>query len=121
MNKLRKYMFCAKSRPMECLPPTKDALMQHIKRSAYVAGFIWGKSLEVSYTAPSPDEWGWRIDAEGQWRPKWTMLPEMSEKSRELLVRCGCKMGCSSKRCSCLRAGLDCCGLCACEGGSGDI
>ena len=36
-----------------------DALLQHIKRAAYVAGWIWGNAQQPSTTLPSRLDWGW--------------------------------------------------------------
>ena len=33
-------LFC-KGRSIENIPPTKDALLQHVKRATYQAGYVW--------------------------------------------------------------------------------
>ena len=43
------------------LPPSSDGLNRHIQRSAYVSGWIWGASLEMDSSIPSPTEWGWKL------------------------------------------------------------
>ena len=40
VNEARKELFCHKSKSMEKLPPTQDALLQHSKRASYQAG-VW--------------------------------------------------------------------------------
>ena len=41
----REQIFAQSSRTSEYLPPTKAALIEHIKRTTYQAGYIWGQSL----------------------------------------------------------------------------
>ena len=38
VDEARKEFFCQKGKTMERLPPTQDALLQHMKRVAYQAG-----------------------------------------------------------------------------------
>ena len=38
------------------LPPTRDALIQHIHKVAYVSGYIWGTRTEKS-----PLKWTWSL------------------------------------------------------------
>ena len=48
------------SNELRALPPSKDALLQHVLRSAYQAGWDWGNSL-VQRSPPSAELWGWVI------------------------------------------------------------
>ena len=41
VNDGRKELFEHKSRPIEAIPPTADALLQHSKRATYQTGFCW--------------------------------------------------------------------------------
>jgi hypothetical protein len=43
---------------METIPPTRDALMQHVKRACYQAVFIWNQALSSCPSVPTPSEWG---------------------------------------------------------------
>ena len=36
---------------MDALPPSRAALIQHIKRAVYQGGHCWGKMLQVSHPA----------------------------------------------------------------------
>ena len=45
---------------LENIPPTKDALNQHIRRATYQAGYSWGQSLIASPVHPSPAQWCWQ-------------------------------------------------------------
>lgn len=88
--------------------------MQHIKRTAYQAGHVWSQALLALPVVPTPSDWGWVEDSCG-WRPVWMTLPDADSCCLELL-RCGCKTGCLTRRCKCVRSDLKCTSLCACEG-----
>jgi len=119
VNSLRKHLFTKKGKPMEALPPTEAALLQHSKRAAYQSGFCWYRSLQAEQNLPSPGEWGWLAnDDDCKWKPLWTDLPDVAKCTPELL-KCGCKKGCS-KRCKCLKANIRCTALCACDGACRD-
>ena len=114
VNEARKKLFIQRYK-MENIPPTLDALEQHVKRAVYQAGHIWGQSLIGYPEVPSPESWGWeRVTNESSWTPRWTTLPEAS-KACEELVKCMCKKSCSN-RCSCVKASLKCTQLCFCSG-----
>ena len=42
VNKARKQLFTQKGRSIDCIPPTQAALLEHTKRAAYQAGYVWG-------------------------------------------------------------------------------
>lgn len=48
-----------KGREIENIPPTQDALRQHVLRTAYQAGHVWGQALLRAPQLPSPGEFGW--------------------------------------------------------------
>ena len=51
------------------LPPTQGELVQHVKRSVYQAGFVWGQALLPAPRYPSPGDHGWMKDsATGDWK-----------------------------------------------------
>eukprot|EP00794_Sanderia_malayensis_P001903 gene1903-2161_t len=103
-----------KSRPIDVIPQTKDALHQHSLRAAYQAGYVWGQSCEKVQALPDPTFWGWK-KIEGKFSPRWTTIEEVSKVLREL-KHYKCKKGCSSGRCLCKRADLPCTELCRCIG-----
>ena len=115
VNDARKQLFAFGNRKIENIPPSLHALEQHVKRSVYQAGHIWGQSLIGQPQVPSPDLWGWeRISHDSPWTPCWTTLPQAAKGCQELL-KCGCKKACT-KRCKCFKAGLKCTQLCFCSG-----
>ena len=114
-NKARLDLLPTRTR-MDAIPPTSAALLQHVKRAAYMAGHFWGQSLIASPNFPSPSEWAWQHSSRGQWEPVWTLLPEVS-KVCELLLKCSCQpeKGCKG-RCKCVKSHLPCTTLCKCKG-----
>ena len=113
VNKARKKLF-AKTSSVQRIPPTHAALEQHVKRAAFQGGHIWGQALIPHPVFPSPSNWGWVKPDGGLYEPHWTTLQEASKTCYEL-ISCGCKKGCHT-RCKCKKAGLQCTGLCKCEG-----
>jgi len=114
VNEAWKQLFSQKSRSIDGIPPTPAALVEHMKRAAYQAGYLWAQMFVAVPNLPSPSEWGWVQTANGGLEVKWTALPEASHACRELL-RCGCKSGCRNK-CKCVKAVLQCTTLCKCGG-----
>ena len=41
------------------IPPTLAALIQHVRRSTFQGGYIWGQCLIPSPWFPEPKQWGW--------------------------------------------------------------
>ena len=61
VNEAGKELFCQRSKPMDGIPPTQDALLQHSKRAAYQTG-IWAACDQPQQAASSPENWGWTKD-----------------------------------------------------------
>ena len=101
IDEARQLFFTKKGQAMDAIPPTRAALVQHIKRAVYQGGHCWGKMFHVTMDMPPAGDWGW-VDPHKYWSPMWTTLPEASTASREL-IRCGCKKGCTG-RCKCRKA-----------------
>ncbi len=75
VNEARKQLFSQKGKPMDGLPPTEVALLEHIKRVAYQAGYVWAQMLIAVPNLPSPSECMWVQTSNGGWEVKWTTLP----------------------------------------------
>ncbi len=58
VNHAHKQIFAQSSRSFEYLPPTKAALLEHIKRATYQASYVWGQSLVAEQVLSSPGSWG---------------------------------------------------------------
>ena len=110
VNEARRELFCQKNRAMDRLPPTSDALLQHVHRTVYQAG-IWTTSRQTQFVVPSPQDFSW-TKVSGSWVPVWMTIPEVSRSCREL-VKCSCKGDCSV--CKCVKANVDCSSLCKCK------
>ena len=116
VNDARKLMFSHSLRSLDSIPPTKNALFQHIKRALLVAAFIWKQYLSKTPEIPKPSEWGWEWNTRTkEWVPYWTDLSDVSQAC-SLLIHCGCSVACKGN-CNCHQAGLRCSSLCKCEGG----
>ena len=113
VNDARRELFTQGSRPIEKIPPTKGALLQHTKRAVYQAGYICSQALTPSSNLPNPVFWGWSLDANG-WIPFLTNQPDAFSTCYEL-VHCGCLKGCK-KKCKCKSSNLKCTELCKCKG-----
>lgn len=91
------------------LPPTSDAAKFYSMRTYYQVQ-IW-----LGSTSLLPQDWGWNLK-DGQ------LLPIMCEKAPApesilKMVKCACKGGCGSNRCSCRKNGLECSTACVnCKG-----
>ena len=109
VNSCRREHFC-KGRAIDNIPPTKDALYQHVRRAAYISGYVWGNSLIPMMNLQPFEKHGWNADA----TPHWTNLPQASKGLREL-IKCNCKKGCTGN-CKCKRASLPSTELCQCKG-----
>ena len=96
------------------LPPTSAAAKHHSLRVYFqVQQWKGNKSL-------NPEEWGWKVH-EG------TMVPISTDRAPappELLeaIRCKCRTGCSTMRCSCRKNGMDCSMACSeCRGACANV
>ena len=117
VNELRHHLFTKKGKMPDSIPPTSNALLQHIRRAIYQGVLIWSKATEVSLDLPDPRRWGWEKEG-SRVSPRWMTIPEAAKVCTEL-IHCGCKKGCTA-RCKCLRADLACTPLCSCDGDCGN-
>ena len=89
----KRILFAKGGRTAENIPPTLDALKQHIRRSAFQVI----KSRQCLIIDPfssftDPGQWDWQETDSGYF-PVWTTLPEASKACR-ILLKCGCKKYC---------------------------
>ena len=112
LNSLRYTRFCQKVATAKSflqpgsLPPTSSAAAYHSQRVYFQIQQWEGVLLK-------PAEWGWKLSS-GKLLPIKTELPPAHESPLEF-VRCNCKKGCSTQKCTCRKNGLDCspaCGEC---------
>ncbi|KXJ17320.1 hypothetical protein AC249_AIPGENE16297 [Exaiptasia diaphana] len=86
VNRQRQQMFSKKSKTIDSIPPTKAALVQHMRRAIYQGVCVWRQTLVPQPVLPCPSAWGWK--REGTWVPYWTTLLQANEICQEL-IRCG--------------------------------
>jgi len=98
---------------LEGLPPTHEALLQHIRRAAFQGCYVWGNLGVAMQELPPPAQWGWKLE-DKTFHPLWTTLPEAAKFCYEL-IHCKCKTTCRG-HCKCVQASLQCIALCACNG-----
>ena len=67
VNACRKELFASKGRTMENLPPTKDALTQHIKRAVHQAVHIWNQAISRTPIEYNYSDWGWELMNNENW------------------------------------------------------
>lgn len=103
--------FSKKSRNLENLPPTRDALLLHINRAIYQAS-IWFTSHESSTIIPSPVGFGWKMGV-NQLDIIWMTQPEAAKACVEL-IKCTCKREKGCRTCKCAKLSLKCTNLCNC-------
>ena len=111
VNEARFDLFARKQKQYDLIPPTQAALKEHVKRAAYVAGYVWGQALKRKLDVTSPSKWEW-IKKDEQWKIFWPPLPPIAESCWEL-TKCGCTKACTG-RCKCFRYVLTCTGLFSC-------
>ena len=110
---LRWKFFKKNQKESEKLPPTQAALHQAILHAQYQM-MIWNNDIVPNPSLPSPEGYGWTL-IEQHWVPIMTKeLP--APESVIHLVKCKCaKMRCTSNRCRCKAANLNCTDLCECS------
>ena len=114
-NELRYKLFARKGLQNEALPPTKDALIQHLKRAEHQTK-IWLSSLEPNPSIKDPDGHGWTKGDDGILRPV-LMIKDLMRRAFAEMVKCGCKASQCTRRCSCKASELACTVACPCRGG----
>ena len=90
VNDARKYLFAKKERGLGGLPPSRDALEQHVKRAVYQGGYVWGRAIALKPVFPEPTNWGWTLGRKEQLHPQCVMLLAAAVICKEL-IHCGCK------------------------------
>ncbi|KAG0714920.1 hypothetical protein GWK47_013186 [Chionoecetes opilio] len=61
VNEACRELFSQKNRPMEKIPLTQEALLQHTLRAVYQAG-IWATSDQCEQKPPTPEGFGWTLE-----------------------------------------------------------
>ena len=111
INEVRASMF-VKGHTIERLPPTRDALLFHIKRSHYQT-LVWRQAHLQHPVLPPPETMGWKVTDESL-VPELASLPPVPDACEELLS-CACTTGCRTARCKCRRSHYSCVASCKCR------
>ncbi len=107
---VRMRLFCHNTRNAERIPPTSDALDQHVKRSIFQAS-IWITAHNPMAPTQKPIIYGW-MKKKNKLFPIWTTLP-LAKDVFDLDVKCTCTKICLS--CKRKRSNLQCTRLCTCK------
>ena len=110
---LRWHFFCKNLAENDKLPPTLDALKQHVLR-AHIQASVWGQADIAQQEFIDPLLNGYYRDKDEMLKPVTTNSLPAPEAIIEM-VRCQCKKDCSSRRCSCKSNDLTCTELCLCN------
>ncbi|KAJ8051169.1 Histidine--tRNA ligase, cytoplasmic [Holothuria leucospilota] len=87
VNEARKQLLTQGNRHLENIPPTKEALRQHVKRAVFQAGHIWGQFQIANPELPLPSDWGWEKNTDDVWHPFWTGSRNYSPQEMVLAER----------------------------------
>ncbi|KAG1674335.1 hypothetical protein GQR58_015133 [Nymphon striatum] len=83
VNECRKQFFAQRGN-LESIPPTQDALLLYVQRTAYQTG-IWATCRTETPDVPTPDKWGWKILDGYNYQPIWMTIPEAAKVCTELI------------------------------------
>ena len=111
VDECRYQLFKSGKYSNEALPPNGDSLQQHIKRANFQS-LAWNRCLSAQLQLPPAVGNGWSLK-DGQLEIMWMTRPSAPESLLEY-VNCRCQTGCRTKRCTCLKSGLQCTDLCTC-------
>lgn len=115
IHDLRCSMFRKCKTNLDMLPPTKDALVLHIKRAHFQA-LVWNRCLVPQQDLPSPTQFGWEVQND-LLQPTLASKPQISKTRVEVKV-CHCTQKgdkCRTRRCMCVKNELRCTGACGCD------
>ena len=107
---VRMEVFCQKTKDVERIPPTADAVLQHLKRSSYQAS-IWNAAHISEMSVPNPELHGWMVE-DGKLVPIWVTTP-LAKDVFNTEIKCSCTKLCSA--CKCTKAALKCTRMCKCK------
>lgn len=94
------------------LPPTRDALLCHLKRVNYATAVV-KCALQQFPVIPGPNGYGW-ITEGGELKIQWMLRNPVPETLVDFIA-CNCKKTkCCQKSCVCVAHGLKCSDLCNC-------
>ena len=114
-NDVRLHLFLKGAKQPERLPPTQNALIEHIKRAHYQS-HIWYTAMTPQPDVLSPIGNGWYESTDGNILPMLMTQDAVPDIVPELTY-CKCK-SCATRRCSCRQKKLPCTVACECNNGN---
>lgn len=117
LHECRRELFTRelKPRPIDRIPPTRDALEQHVKRSILQSS-IWSQCIRNNIAQLDPSDWGWTISEQtAKYIPVWISIPIVADHCKEL-ISCKCRNKKCTGNCKCFKNRLPCTMLCVCDG-----
>ena len=119
INEVRYKMFCRDKTPdPKQLPPTRDELLQHIKRSNYKS-YIWKNILLTQLQMSAPQGHGWG-EIDGKLEIVWMAYPPAPHSIMELIT-CNCRRFICNEDCQCRILLMECTDICRCAGNCTNI
>ena len=113
INDARHRSFCKNKIPEpHQLPPTKDELLQHVKRANYQS-FIWKRARHANPDITSPVGNGWSLSGDVV-EVVWMESPPAPESVLELIT-CDCRRLKCNASCQCKILSLECTDICKCH------
>ena len=95
---------------------SRGALLEHAKRAAYQAGWLWRECL-TNVILPDPHLWGWKLDESSliiRYLPRWQLV-EVTEPNIDAVTSiCSCKTN-RCVRCKCGASRRKCLEYCNCQ------
>ena len=99
---------------------SRGALLEHVKRSAYQAGWLWAECL-ANVILPDPTLWGWKLHTESQiteshnkYVPRWETNETKESNIDAVTATCSCKTN-HCPNCMCGTSGKKCLEYCKCQ------
>ena len=111
INRVRSKMFQKGMKELENLPPTADALKQHILRAHFQAA-VWRSANIPQPDIPVPTDSGWSL-VQDSLLPVLTTANAVTTEYTPLLT-CRCT-NCATSKCSCRSKFLRCIAACQCS------
>ncbi|MES9880282.1 MAG: hypothetical protein ABW185_05305 [Sedimenticola sp.] len=112
LDSLRSHLYYAGKKTLETLPPTDDALEQHVLRTIYQTA-IWVRADQPTPTVIDPFAFGWTT-ADGVTKPVMMTRGHVPINLTKDTF-CRCKKMCT-RNCSCNKKGVKCENSCVCRG-----
>ena len=113
VNQIRQMMFLTTEKE-ELMPPTQDALQQHLMRVHYQS-MVWKQANIPIPVLPNPEDMGW-TKHNGELKPVFMTIDSIPESCTNI-VFCKCKKACKTRQCSCRNNNNLCASSCRCCNG----